>query len=555
MDRLVRFWQLAKPFWLQSERRYAAWGLLLVVMGLSLSTVGFSVRLNTWNGAFFNAIQAMDAESVYGLLFEFVMIVSLFVLVLVYGDWLQKKLLIEWRDWMTRHYLGLWLADDARHYRLQLLGLEPENPDQRLQEDIRLLVEESLSLLISFARSIVTLVSFVTILWSLSGGFHFSFAGVSFTIPGYMVWVCLLYTLLATAVTHRIGRPLMALNFEQQRREADFRSALVQVKTHAEAVAGLHGEANERGRLHGLFEAVVDNWHQLMNRQRNLAFFTVGFGQVTQLVPIFFALPAFLAGTIQLGGLMQIRLAFGQVATAVGWFIYAYRDIAQWSATVDRLSQFEKALRVSLPSIESQSGQAVRFSGTIADREGRVLLEKTTVAALPGQITVIKGRSGIGKSTLLKALAGVWPWIHGDLTCVRHAWWVSQQTWLPPIPLADLLAYPRPAEAFSREALAEVLRAVGLGDRVEQLDDPAGRDWQRAFSGGECQRVLIARAILNRPAVLLLDETLSGLDDDAVVRMINLLRERLPESAILLVSHQSAAHSAANRLFDMGINT
>ena len=222
MQQLKCFWSLIRPFWTRSERRVAAWALLALVMALSLSTVWFSVRLNTWNGAFFNAIQAMDGDKIYPLLLEFIAIVSAFVVVLVYADWFQKKLIIEWREWMTADLLSRWLSKDSRHYRLKLAGLEPDNPDQRIQEDVRLLVESSLSLLISFARSLLTIVSFITILWTLSGPLSWVAFGVTWTIPGYMVWACIGYTLLATLLTHLIGRPLMALNFEQQKREADF---------------------------------------------------------------------------------------------------------------------------------------------------------------------------------------------------------------------------------------------------------------------------------------------------------------------------------------------
>lgn len=439
MHQLKTFWRLVRPFWMQSTGRTGARLLLLAVIGLSLSTVWFSVRLNTWNGAFFNAIQAMDGGTIYPLLLEFIAIVAAFVFVLVYADWLRKKLVIEWRRWMTEDLLGRWLSADGRHYRLQLAGLEPDNPDQRIAEDVRLLIESSLTLVISFLRSLLTIVSFVTILWTLSGTLEWTMFGTEWALPGYMVWTCIGYTLVATGLTHVIGRPLMKLNFEQQRREADFRTSLFDIRRHGESIAGLGAEEAEQARLRASFERIVGNWRSLMNRERDLAFFTVGFGQVTQLVPIFFALPKFLSGAIQLGGLMQIRIAFQQVASAIGWFIYAYRDIAEWSATVDRLAGFEAALR-----------------------------------------------------------------------------------------------------------------DAGLERLVPLLDDDEPRSWMNTLSGGEQQRVLFARLLLARPAAVLMDETTSGLDDALAVRLLTLLRERLPDTTFLLVSHQPAVHRIADRLYDLG---
>lgn len=555
MQQLKCFWSLIRPFWTRSERRVAAWALLALVMVLSLSTVWFSVRLNTWNGAFFNAIQAMDGDKIYPLLLEFIAIVSAFVVVLVYADWFQKKLIIEWREWMTADLLSRWLSKDSRHYRLKLAGLEPDNPDQRIQEDVRLLVESSLSLLISFARSLLTIVSFITILWTLSGPLSWVAFGVTWTIPGYMVWACIGYTLLATLLTHLIGRPLMALNFEQQKREADFRSGLFGVRQHGEAVAGFHGEANECQRLRERFKGVVSNWRALMDRQRNLAFFTVGFGQVTQLVPIFFALPKFLSGAIQLGGLMQIRLAFGQVASAIGWFIYAYRDITEWSATVDRLTGFERALGTPLPQASFENPRrddALSVVGALQTVQGDNLLKDLVFKANPGELTVVKGASGIGKSTLMRALAGFWPWVDGRIATDRSALWISQSTWLPEMTLPALLAYPSQPETYTHAQYAEALNAVGLTKLSRDLENATPVNWTQRCSGGEQQRLLLARALLQKPAVLLMDETTSGLDEDLVEHLIQTLKTTLSDSTIVLISHQPTAHRLADRLVHLG---
>ena len=446
----------------------------------------------------------------------------------------------------------VWLSADGRHYRLQLAGLEPDNPDQRIAEDVRLLIESSLTLVISFLRSLLTIVSFVTILWTLSGTLEWTMFGTEWALPGYMVWTCIGYTLVATGLTHVIGRPLMKLNFEQQRREADFRTSLFDIRRHGESIAGLGAEEAEQARLRASFERIVGNWRSLMNRERDLAFFTVGFGQVTQLVPIFFALPKFLSGAIQLGGLMQIRIAFQQVASAIGWFIYAYRDIAEWSATVDRLAGFEAALSAPLPGSCVRQGERVAACGLVRSKTGEPLLEDLCLGAEPGRLTVVRGASGIGKTTLLRALAGFWPWVEGRLENRPGAVWLTQRTWLAPMPLRELLAYPHGADAVSRSGCEAALRDAGLERLVPLLDEDEPRSWMNTLSGGEQQRVLFARLLLARPAAVLMDETTSGLDDALAVRLLTLLRERLPDTTFLLVSHQPAVHRIADRLYDLG---
>lgn len=559
MHQLGKFWRLVRLFWLTSERRVSAYILLAVVIGMSLSTVWFSVKLNEWNGAFFNAIQKLDGETIYTLLGDFVLIVSAFTVVLVYTDWLKKKLMIDWRTWMTKDVMSRWLTKDAKHYKLQLAGIQPDNPDQRIAEDINLLIDLSLDLLISFLRSVLTIVSFVTILWTLSGPLSLDFIGLDMTIPGYMVWACIAYTLIATGITHWIGKPLMKLNFAQQKREADFRVGLVSRLHNAEAIAGARGEETEVKRLLTIFTTVAENWRQLMDRNRNLSFFTVAFGQVTQLVPIFMALPKFLSGAIQLGGLMQIRIAFQQVATAIGWFIYSYRDIARWSATVDRLSSFEEALATELPEKalkENEKGTVPVLAANLNLNlpSGKVLLKNIGVKLFPGKLTVVRGASGIGKSCLLRALAGFWPYYEGEVTAaasVDKPVWVPQRLWLPPVALKALLAYPKDPATIGADAYEKVLIDVGLEKIVPDLLSDEGCNWSQRLSGGEQQRLVIARLLLTRPSVLLLDETTSALDADNTVRMLDLIKTRLPETAVLLVSHQQTVHKLADELIEV----
>ncbi|TDF81051.1 ABC transporter ATP-binding protein/permease [Pseudomonas sp. H9] len=552
MIRLRQFWAITGPFW-RSREALPAWLLLATVIALTLLGVAINVRLNQWNGDFYNALQALDGKALYPLLYSFVGLVAAMILVVVYADYLRKQLQIRWRAWLTDHLCTRWLSPDARHYRLQLQGREPDNPDQRIADDVRLMVEHSLKLLLSFTRSVVTLISFVSILWMLSGAFTFTLAGESYRLPGYMVWTCLAYTLGGIALAHWIGGALPGLNVRQQHREADYRSALIFRRRHADAIAGHRGQAQDREALHRRFSEVVGNWYGLMRAERNLAFFTVGYQQVTLLAPFFFALPKFLSGELQLGGLMRIQSAFGQVAGALSWFIYAYRDIATWAACVERLHGFvtllNEPLRVPATSPPPANTALLDAQLSIHRCDGAPLLPPLTLHLEPGTLTLLRGRSGLGKSTLLRTLAGFWPHFHGQLAPHAAVFWVPQDLYLGDGSLADLLTYPRLTGSFSRRQLCWALDEVGMGHWHDHLDQAS--DWCQRVSGGERQRLIIARLLLNRPALLLLDETLSALDPAAASALLGVLRQHLRNSAILLVSHQPHLAAQADHLIDL----
>ncbi|QXH58498.1 ABC transporter ATP-binding protein/permease [Pseudomonas maumuensis] len=552
INRLRQFWAICRPFWC-SRQACPAWALLVTVVGLTLFGVWLNVQLNEWNGAFYNALQAVDGGTLYRLLYQFAGLAAAMILSVVYADYLRKQLLIRWRAWLTEHIVGRWLSADACHYRLQVQGREPDNPDQRIADDVRQMIELTLQLLLSFIRALLTLVSFVAILWTLSGSFGFTLWGNEYRLPGYMVWACVLYTVVGIGLTRWIGGALQRLNFQQQQREADYRSALILRRRSSEAIAGQRGEASERKALGRRFAEVVGNWYQLMRAERNLAFFTVGYKQVTIIAPFFFALPAFLAGQLQLGGLMRIQSAFGQVSSSLSWFIHAYRDIALWSACVERLHGFVCLLEASpgQPTEDGAPAPALLEARLgVEHADGRPLLAPLTLHLLPGSLTLLRGRSGLGKSTLLRTLAGFWPHFHGTFMGRAEAFWIPQHGYLADEALAELVAYPKPADAFTEAQLREALMAVGLGDWAQRPWLRA--DWRQRLSGGEQQRLLFARLLLNRPRLLLLDEVTSALDPDTASALLSLLRRRLPDSAIVLVSHQPHLAALADQVIDLG---
>ncbi len=551
MTTLKQFIYLVRPFW---GRRISlsCWFLLALSLGLTLSSVWFNIKMNQWNGGFYNALQTRDGPALYTLLQSFVLLVSGLILVVVLGAYFQKKLVMRWREEMTKEVVGRWLSDDSRHYQLAVLSQEPDNPDQRIAEDIQLLVESTLRLLTSFTHATLTLLSFTAILWGLSGGISFSLWGESWQIPGYMFWACLVYTLLGIVLTQWIGAPLHQLNMARQRYEANYRTALIIRRQHGDAIAGQRGENSDRHTLIQHFSKVTKNWYQLIRYERNLSFYTVGYQQVTALAPILFALPKFLAGELTLGALMQLRQAFTRVATSLGWFIFAYKEIAEWQATVTRLYRFVILLDNDAPLTANESGDSAPGLDArleLLTPEGTTLLTQVHLRVQRGERVLLTGRSGLGKSTLLRALSGHWPFYTGMIRHDEQICWLPQNMYLPYGRLDTLLAYPNARYRFSLAQYREVLTLTGLEKLSPRLTQETL--WGQILSGGEQQRLLFARLLLNQPRLLLLDEITSALDEESARSLITLLKVRLPNSAIVLVSHQRGLQQEVDRTLDL----
>ncbi|MGA6108859.1 ABC transporter ATP-binding protein/permease [Pseudomonas solani] len=547
MKTLRSFFTLARPFW-GDRRQWQAWLMLATVIGLGLLVVQINVLINAWSKVFYDTLGAFRTDDLYRLMGEYALYIGSYVVIVVYLDWLRKAVVLRWRRAMTASTIGAWMQGQA-FYRLGFDG-EPDNPDQRIAEDIRLLVDRSVELLVSFIANMVQVGAFLSILWGLSGTQTFTLWGHSFTVEGYLVWIAVIYTIVGTAITHGIGRPLQRLNYEQQHREADFRASLLRRRDHAEQIALYRGEAVEQRHLGERFERIAYNWRRLMDRQRSLSFFTVGYDRVSLIIPVFAALPAFLAKTITLGGLMQIRSAFNAVQNSLSWFIDAYWRLAEWSATVERLGQFQQAIERSRVQVrEPCCGEALCVRQLDVLRpDGSLLLAGVDASVAKGEWVRIEGRSGLGKSTLLRTLQGLWPYCRGDWQLPEgRSLLLPQQPYLPSLPLRDLLAYP--ATALPEDArLREVLQAVGLDALTERLGDE--REWSRELSGGEQQRLSIARALLYQPDTLYLDEATNQLDDASACRLLELIRQALSRATVIGISHQPTVQ----RLFHRSLN-
>jgi putative ATP-binding cassette transporter len=548
-------YRLAKPYFTRSDERGSAWALLITIIVLNLSMVGISVISSYWHREFYNALQEKDWQAFLELLFlyrrtpsgllpGFCEYATVLIAIAVYKVYLNQWLQIRWRRWMTTRYLDEWLADRA-YYRISLTtdraAIGTDNPDQRIAEDLRDFAENTLSLSLDLLSNIVSLASFVTILWNLSGSVELF--GIS--VPGYMVWAAVIYAVIGTTFTHLVGRPLAALNFRQQRVEADFRYSLVRVRENMEGIALYRGEHEEEGLLLHRFGAVIGNWYAIMRRMKLLNTLVVGYGQAAVIFPVIVAAPRYFSGAMQLGGLIQTSGAFGQVQGSLSWFVDSYSLLANWRAIVERLATFHGAIVAARAAAghdferrDAPDGTVQLHDVTIALPSGVKLLEHAELVLQPGHSVVVTGRSGTGKSTLFRVLAGIWPFGQGRVQLPGRSFFLPQRPYIPLGTLRHVITYPQAADDFDRAALAGVLADVGLAGLTDDLDHP--ENWPMRLSGGEQQRVAIARALLAKPDWIFLDEATASLDPESENEMYRLLRDRLPNATLVSIAHRTS---------------
>jgi len=538
-------WHLTKPYW-TSDEKWLARGLLAAVIVLDLGTVFVSVEINQWQNSFFNSLEKKDQGEFMRLIGVFSGLALAYIVMAVYQLYLSQMLQIKWRRWLTERYLNDWLRNRI-YYRLQLTDRATDNPDQRIADDLGSFVGTTLNLTLGLLNAAVTLGSFLFILWGLSGAITIPLGG-GVAVPGYLVWVALLYAAAGTWLVHLIGRPLVGLNFTRQRVEADFRFSLVRFRENTESIALYSGEDDEKRGFLQRFVAVADNWWDIMRRQKKLTWFQSFYGQLAVIFPYVVVAPRYFSGAIALGGLMQTASAFGQVQGSLSWFIDAYARLADWKATVDRLIGFRSAIdRAARDSVDAPGVQ--RVSESRADIEtkdvelalptGRVLIDGLNLVLAPGVSTLVTGPSGCGKSTLFRAFAGIWPFGNGSVRWPEQAriLFLPQRPYLPIGSLRQVLSYPASAGAFDDAKLADAIDRCGLGNLRDRLDE--SQHWALMLSGGEQQRVGFARAWLHRPDWLFLDEASSALDEASERQMYELIRS-LTGTTVISIGHRSA---------------
>lgn len=554
---LGKAWALARPYW-SSEDRWVARGLLAAVIGLALFMVYMDVLFNDWYRNFYNALEKKNVDDFWALIGWFSFLAAIYIVVAGYNRYLNLLLQIRWRKWLTEQYVGGWLADRV-HYRLELKSGGTDNIDQRIQEDLKDFAALTLSLGLDLLSSVVTLVTFAGILWGLSGPITVPI-GDGIVIHGYMMWVALVYAVIGSWLTQKVGAALSGLNFNQQRYEADFRFNLVRVRENAESIAAYGGEKDEQRTLMDRFRAVWLNFRALMQYSKRLTWFQFGYQQLAIIFPIVVVAPRYFLGKIEFGVIFQTSSAFGQVQRALSWFVTAYGEIAQWRATLERLVTFHEALETARgeggagDGITRRAGQAPALAlreATLRLPDGEILLRDAGLTLRAGEHTLLTGPSGIGKSTVFRALSGIWPFGTGQVEVPTGArlLFLPQQPYLPIGTLRDAVAYPAGSAGFSDEALQAALRDCLLPQLAPRLDE---RDhWAHRLSVGEQQRLAFARALLNAPDWLFLDEATSALDEATEQHLYGLLRTRLPRTTLVSIAHRASVAKFHDRRVEL----
>ncbi len=541
--------RLATPYFNGDERWHARM-LLAVVVTLELALVGLNVIYTQWNARFYDSLQNKDWEVFKRELLFFTVLATFFIIVAVYKLYMQQWLRIRWRQWMNEKYLQRWLKDSA-HYRMRLTGDVADNPDQRIAEDLELFTQRTVELGLGLLSAVVTLASFIFLLWQLSGSMTVPLFGAETVIPGYLVWAALIYSVIGTGLAHVIGYPLVFLNFNQQRLEADYRYHLVRVRENGEQVALLNGEEAENRQLGSRFGKLVGNFFNLMNAQKRLTWFSAGYTQAAVIFPFVVASPAYFSGSITLGVLTQTALAFGQVQTAFSYIVNVYATLAEWRSVVQRLNGFENSMReaekmkaASAIGLGSGERDALKITGLeVRLPSGIPVVTANNLVIEHAERVLVTGKSGSGKSTLFRAIAGIWPFGNGKIEIGRgkKLLVLPQKPYLPFGRLDEALTYPEAPEKFGAAELANALKEVGLDKLTGRLREESS--WPHVLSVGEQQRLSLARALLAKPDILLLDEATSAVDEATESSLYKLLYERLPGVTVVSIGHRTTLKS------------
>jgi vitamin B12/bleomycin/antimicrobial peptide transport system ATP-binding/permease protein len=544
-----RFGRLAALYFNGEEKRRARL-LAAGVLVLTLIQIGIQVRFNIWNRDFFNALESRDRAAFFGQMGLFLVLAGSSMAVAVFQLYVRQLLQLHWRRWLVFRLQRRWL-EGGRHYQLNFLPDAADNPDQRMSENTRWATAMAVDMAVGVITSVLMLVSFVGILWTLSGPLHVAFGANEFDIPGYMVWAALLYAGIGSGLTWLIGRPMVDANIRRNQAESDHRFALVRLRENSEGVALIRGERDEDRGLRGAFEHVVAVMKDLMRSERNLMWLTSAYGMLLTVFPILVASPRYFAGAITLGVLMQIASAFGEVTRALNWFVDNFPRIADWRSHVERVIELEDTLD-DADGAESETGTIEIEEGPLPDgrevlafrdlqiahADGNVVIGEANAEIAAGEKVLIVGESGTGKSTLFRAIAGLWPWGSGRIRIPPRSrmMFMPQRPYLPLGSLRGAVAYPAAPKKFPDAAVAAALERCGLPHLVPRLDEE--ERWDRILSLGEQQRLAFARLLLHKPRWVFMDEATAALDEANQDNLMNLFREELGECSLLSIGHR-----------------
>ncbi len=535
-------WHLAKPYWTSEEKWYGL-GLITIVVFFNLLFVYMTVVSNNWYNGFYDAIQRYDLKAFNQFIIKFLYIAFFYIGFQILASYFRKFLEIRWRKWMTNYYMENWLNKQA-YYKTRFLPTYSDNPDQRISEDINSFIVLFLDLTLGLLTSVVSLASFVVILWHIGGVFAFKLSGHEIIIKGYMVWAALVYAAVGTWITFKIGKPLIKLDFQQQTVEADFRFSLMRIREYGENIAFYHGENQEKHNLLQRFNAVVNNFVAIIYRNMKIGIFNIGYNQLAVIFPLVVTAPRYFAKLIKLGDVMQISSAFARVQDAFSYFLNSYTSLASWRAVMDRLYGFQDVISqaVELEGIQKGDCKEANIAVTnlnLSLPDGKPLVKEINFNLSSGDRILIKGRSGCGKTTLLRCLAGLWPYAEGKIALHsgKKELFIAQRPYIPYGSLRQAICYPLTENLPNDDKLMEVLQQCGIGYLANSLDELA--DWGKILSLGEQQRVAFGRILTNKPDIVYLDEATSALDEEMEQHLYQLLVNQLPNSSIISVGHRS----------------
>lgn len=556
---IVGLFHLITPYW-NSEEKKSARLYLAAIITLTIAAVYMTLLLNEWFNSFYSALQNYDSGAVYRGLLRFTGLAFAHIAFAVYSYYLQQRLALRWRKWMTKNYLAKWTGQQM-YYRLEMFSQgTADNPDQRISEDINLFTARTLSFMSGLLRSATTIVCFIFVLWNLSEVLSFSAAGQEIHIYGYLVWTALAYSVLGTWITHKVGHRLVSLNYLQQKLEADFRFSMVRLRETAESVAFYNGAAKEEAFLSNRFMTLLRNTLFIIKKQKQLSWLTNSYAQIAIIFPFVVAVPRYLSQNISLGGLMQIANCFGKVQDAMSYFVDVYASLAEWQSCAERLLSFDKHIAAIEKETEEKSGSLVREEThdrlRLADvtisvpamdenKRTREIISSASCTIKSGEHVILKGPSGSGKSTLLRTLAGFWPYVKGHISmpAPSEMMFIPQKPYIPMGTSAEAASYP--LETADEEILSPLLVECGLSHLMEKPDTEA--DWSHILSLGEQQKLAFVRVFLRKPKWVFLDEATSAMDEETEEKMYRLLTA-LPGTTVISIGHRSTLDKWHNRV-------